>query len=82
MTEHPHPILTKNFKFQIWPGHGKMTDPQKFKFQIWPGHGKMTDLLQILNFRFGLDIAMMTNLLPPPSPKILISDLVRIWKDD
>ena len=37
-----HPI------FQIWPGHGKMTDPPPFspknlKFQIWPGHGKMTD---------------------------------------
>ena len=41
------PILTKNFKFQIWPGHGKMTNTKLslkiFKFQIWPGHGEMTD---------------------------------------
>ena len=23
----PSPTITENFKFQIWPGHGKMTDP-------------------------------------------------------
>ena len=42
----PH-TLTENFKFQIWPDHGKMTGPhtfpENFKFQIWPDHGKMTD---------------------------------------
>ena len=54
---------TINFKFQIWPGYGKMTNPPtftvKFKFHIWPGHGKMSDpptSLKILNFRFGLDM--------------------------
>ena len=50
-----------NFKFQIWPGHGEMTDPlppftKKFKFQIWPVHGEMMDPLKILNFGFGLDM--------------------------
>ena len=53
---------TINFKFQIWPGHRKMTNPKLswkvFKFQIWPWHGKMTDpnLTKILNFRLGLDM--------------------------
>ena len=36
------PTLAKKFEFQIWPGHGKMTEP--------------LPSLKILNFRFGLDM--------------------------
>ena len=57
------PDLTKQYKFQNWPGHEKMTDPhtltENFKFQILPRYGKMTDpptSLKILNFRLGLDM--------------------------
>ena len=40
----PSPTLTPNFKFQIWPGHGNMTDTpntltQNFRFWIWSGQG-------------------------------------------
>ena len=35
------PTLTKQYKFQIWSGHGKMANPptltEIFKFQIWSG---------------------------------------------
>ena len=44
---------TRNFKFQIWPGHEKMTDPsitENFKFQIWPDHGPTTTTTT--NFKF------------------------------
>ena len=53
------------FKYQIWPGHGNMTNlsltlTQNLKFQIWPGYGKMTwlplTLTENLNIRFGLDM--------------------------
>ena len=36
------PTLTENFTFQIWHGHGKMTDPPPS--------------LKILHFRFDLDM--------------------------
>ena len=72
LTPQPH----RNFKFQIWPGYGKMPNPNPqrkiFKFQIWPGHGKMTDSLphqKFLNFRFGLDMERWPN--PQPSLKVL-----------
>ena len=56
MERWPTPNLcTENFKFQIWPGHGKMTNPPT--------------LTEILNFRFGLDMVRWLN--PQPSPKIL-----------
>ena len=74
------PTLTKNFKFQILPNHGKMTDPptltKNLKFQIWLGHGKMTDpppLTKNFTFQIWLGHGKMTD--PPPSLKTITPPL-------
>ena len=68
----PHPCHCQIFKFQIWPGHGKMTNPptKNFKFQIWPGHGKMTEPLPLQKFKFWFSLDM-ERWLPPPFTEIL-----------
>ena len=47
MVRWPTPYLTKQYKFQIWPGHGKMAKPptltEIFKFQILPGPPTLTE---------------------------------------
>ena len=60
------PYLNKQYKFQIWSVHGKMTNPpiKNVKFQIWPGHGKMNESPtspNILHFRLCLGMRKMTD---------------------